>query len=348
MNRSMKINRGVTGLAIVSLMLLPGCGILDFVKSKMGSSDTPKHTSTASATSRSESVDDGSKVLLSMDGKPVITEKAFDAYYEQFVSTNPQLQAMVQFMPNAKKEIFKGMANERILIAWGEKNNIHDDVNYKKELEQAVRLIKTNLAAKRFEKDIIGKIDISDKEMHDYYDAHKDPELIVAPGGIKAEGKQFDSKEQAQALFDKVKDDAKGFKGAAGAGVKDFAPVNKMSFDVDNAVKDKVLGVTDFPKVLMVQATDKKYWVVAALKKEEGKYRPFDEVKDGLKKMIEREKTMKIYAEKIKDLKKEYKVVEDTSSLQQAATPTGLPPGMVLQGADQDDKPKKSGGVKSL
>lgn len=348
MNRSMKINRGVTGLAIVSLMLLPGCGILDFVKSKMASSDTPKHAPTASAVSTSKSLDDGSKVLLSIDGQPVITEKAFDVYYEQFISTNPQLQAMIQFMPNAKKEIFNGMANERILIAWGDKNDIHKDADYKEELDQAVRMIKTNLAAKRFEKDIIGKIDISDKEMRDYYESHKDPELIVSPGGIKAEGKQFDSKEQAQALFDKVKDDAKGFKAAAGIGVKDFAPVNKMSFDVENTVKDKILGVTDFPKVLMVQASDKKYWVIAALKKEEAKYRSFEEVEEGLKKMIEREKTMKIYAEKIAGLKKEYNVVEDTSSLQQAASPAGLPSGMVLQGASSEGQPKKSGGVKSL
>lgn len=348
MNRSIKMKRGMTGLAIISLMLLPGCSILNFVKSKMGFSDTPKHVSTHSEATSSARVNDGSKVLLSIDGKPVITEKTFDVYYEQFISTNPQLQAMIQFMPNAKKEIFSGMANERILIAWGDKNNIHNDADYKKELDQAVRMIKTNLAAKRFEKDIIGTIEVSDKEMRYYYESHKDPELIVAPGGIATEGKQFDTKEKAQELFDKVKDDAKGFKSAAGADVKNFAPVNKMSFDVDATVKDKVLAVADFPKVLMVEGTDKKYWVVVALKKEEGKYRPFDEVKEGLKKMIEREKTMKIYAEKISGLKKEYNVVEDTSSLQQAAAPAGLPPGMMLQGASSEDQPKKSSGVKAL
>lgn len=348
MKKNLNLNRGITGLAVISLLLLPGCGILELIKSKMGSSDTPKHTPTVSVSSASKFHDDDSKVLLSIDGKPVITEKAFDAYYEQFISTNPQLQAMIQFMPNAKKEIFNGMANERILIAWGEKNHIHDDAGYKKELEQAVRMIKTNLSAKRFEKDIIGKIDVSDKEMRDYYESHKDPELIVAPGGIKAEGKQFDTKEQAQAFFDKVKDDSKGFKAAARTGVKDFAPINKMSFDVDAAVKDKVLAVTSFPKVLMVEGSDKKYWVVSVIKKDEGQYRPFDEVKEGLKKMIEREKTMKIYAEKISGLKKEYKVTEDTSSLEQAGPPAGLPPGMMLQGGSQEEQPKKSGGVKAL
>ncbi len=347
MNRSIKMKRGMTGLAIVSLMLLPGCGILNFVKSKMGSSDTPKHVPSHAEEASSTPVDDGSKVLMSIDGKPVITEKSFDEYYQQFISTNPQLQAMIQFMPNAKKEIFSGMANERLLITWGEKNNIHTDKDYQAQLNQAVRMVKTNLAAKRFEKDIIGPIEVTDKEMREYYDSHKDPELIVTPGGIKAIGKQFDSKEQAQTLFDKVKDSPNTFKVDAGKGVQDFAPINKASFDVDTSVKEKVLAVGSFPKVLMVEGTDKKYWVVVALKKEEGKYRPFDEVKDGLKKMIERDKTMKLYTEKISTLKKEYKVTEDLSSLESSGMPAGLPAG-ILQGASGDDKPKKSGGVRSL
>ena len=341
MRKDLFINRSITVLCLFTLILLPGCSILDFIKSKMNSSDLPKHVSTAST---KKIIDDTSKVLLSIDGKTIITENEFDVYYEQFVSTNPQLQSMIQFMPNAKKEIFNGMANERILIAWGEKNNIHETNDYKKELDQAVRMIKTNLAAKSFEKDVIGTIEVSDKEMRSYYDAHKDPELIVAPGGIKAEGKQFDSKELAQSFFDKVKDDAKGFKAAAGKDVKDFAPINKVSFDIDSAVKDRILAVTAFPKVLMVKASDGKYWVVAALKKEEGQYRSFDEVKEGLKKMIEREKTMKIYTDKISHLKKEYKVIEDISSLEQA----GMPAGMMPQDTMQQDQPKKSAGVKAL
>lgn len=348
MKRDISINGSITGLSLMALLLLPGCGILDFIKGKTSGS-TEKELVQSTVSSASETVNDGSKVLLSISGKPVITEKAFDEYYEQFVSSNPQLQAMIQFMPNAKKEIFNGMANERILIAWGEKNNIQNNADYQKELAQAMRMIKTNLAAKQFEKDIIGTITVTDKEMKDYYESHKDPELVVSPGGIKAEGKQFATKEQAQALFDKIKDNPKEFKAAAGKEIKEFAPVNKMSFDVDEKVKDSLLAVSSFPKVVMVEASDKKYWVVVALKKEEAQFRSFDEIKDGIKKMIEREKVMKIYAEKIAELKKEYNVVEDISSLEQAA-PAGLPMHMFPQGDDQEDSEQNSNGgaVKSL
>ncbi|MFT6765415.1 MAG: hypothetical protein ACJAZS_000292 [Alteromonas naphthalenivorans] len=348
-NKAMHV--GILGLALSTLLLLPGCRIVELFKDKLGSEPSAAPVSVPSSTSSSHS--DDSKALLSIDGKSVITEASFDKYYEQFVSSNPQLQSMIQFMPNAKKEIFNGMANERILLVWGEKNNIHGDAEYKKELEQSVRMIKTNLAAKRFEKDLIGTIAVTDKEMRDYYESHKDPELIVSPGGIKAEGKEFDTKEKAQVLFDKVKDDAKGFKAAAGDKVKDFAPINKMSFDVDNALKDKVMELTSFPKVIMVEAANKKYWVVAALKKEETQHRSFDEVKEGLKKMIEREKTMKIYTEKIGQLKKEYNVTENTSYFEKEVPNAGLPHHMMPHNHDHghDDEEhakKKDSGIKAL
>jgi hypothetical protein len=345
MKKNKAMNGVFLGLALSSIVLLPGCSILDLIKSKLGSESSTTSDS-VSSTDSSHSNDD-SKVLLSISGKPLITEKEFEVYYEQFVSSNPQFQSMIQFMPNAKKEIFNNMANERILVAWGDENHIHKNSDYKKEFERSIHMIKTNLAAKRFEKDFIGDVKVTDEEMHDYYESHKNPELIVSPGGIKAEGKEFDTKEKAEALFDKVKDNVKGFKSAAGDDVKEFAPINKMSFDVDNAIKDKVMALTIFPKVIIVEVSNKKYWVVAVLKKEDIKYRSFDEVKEGLQQMIEREKTMKIYTKKIAELKKEYNITEDTSYFEKATPPAGLPHHMMPH--DNEDRPKKKdSGIKAL
>lgn len=319
MKKSIILNGGFAGLVLTSLVILPGCGILDLIKKKFGSSE-----SYSSAQSSSPSnLDDGSKVLMSIEGKTVITEKTFNTYYDQFIAANPRLQSMIQFMPNAKKEIFNGMANERILLSWGDKQGVHKSDEYQKEFEQGVRMIKIGLAAKQFEKELVGKVTVTDKELHVHYDSHKDPELISAPGGIKTEGMEFDSKEKAQEFFAKVKDNLKGFKIAAGGDIKEFAPVNKFSFDVDKTVKEKILDLSSFPKVVMVEGSDKKYWVVAALSKEETQYRPFNEVKESLQKMLEREKMMKIYADKIADLKKQYNVVEDEKFFEQQALPGG-------------------------
>ncbi len=333
------ISGGVIGLTLGTLLILPGCGILDMI--------TGKSNSSGSSSSVSKAVQDGTPVLLSVDGVPAITQKTFDEYFEQFVAANPRLQSMIQFMPNAKKEIFNGMVNERILLAWGEKNRIHENEDYQKELDQAMRMVKTGLAAKQFEKDLIGKVVVTDKEMQDYYDAHKDPELIVTQAGVKAVGVEFDSKEKAQAFFDKAKD-AKDFKAAAAdQKVKEFASINKQSFDVDKAVIEKVSAVTTFPKVIMVEAADKKFWVISAQSKQAAQYRSFDEIKDGLRQMIEREKAMKIYNDKIADLKKQYNVVEDTKSFDQAM-PAGMPQMMMPEEADDHAGHSHETAAKSL
>jgi peptidyl-prolyl cis-trans isomerase C len=306
------------GLAVAALMMLSGC---DFCCKK-------KSCSTSSSGASMPDANDTSAVLLTIGGKPVVTENQFLAYYDQFIASNPRLQGMIQFLPNAKQEIFKGMANEEIVMHWAEQNDVASSADYQKELDQAVKMIKRGLAAKRFEQTVVGKVTVTEAEMKDYYEKHKNPELIVAPGGIKALGVEFDSKAQAQAFLAKVT--PANFKSAAEAEkrkIREFAPINEFSFDIDKNVKDKVAAVKTFPSVLVVEASDKKCWVVDAISKEETKYRSFDEVREGLKAVIEREKMAKIWTDKIDELKKQYDVTEDTAYFEKAAqVPAGQMP----------------------
>lgn len=338
-------NMKTTGKIVFSLsvaLLLSGCEMLDFLSSKIKSGSccsSKKHThaDTKIATH------DTSKVLLTIGGKPAITENDFNEYYDQFIASNPRMQAMIQFMPNAKKEIFNGMVNERLLLAWGEKNNIHQSDDYQKELEQGMRMVKMGLAAKQFEKDVIGKITITDAQMRDYYQAHKDPELIAVPGGIKVQGVSFDTKEKAEQFLDRVKNTPQEFKKLAGKqDVKEFAPITQNSFDIDKDVKEAVLAVTSYPKALLVKASDNKYWVVVALEKQKTEYRSFEEVKDGIKSMIEREKAMKIYTDKLAELKKEYDVVEDDAFFAQNMPAMPMMPGMETDQNMQSQTMQKS------
>lgn len=310
--------KSLYSLAIVSLMALSGCDWLG------------KKKTCASSCVSTPDANDSSTVLLTIGGKPAITENQFSAYYDQFLASNPRLQGMIQFLPNAKQEIFKGMANEEIVMHWAEENNIATNAEYQKEFEQAVKMIRRGLAAKNFEQNVVGKVHVNEAEMKEYYEKHKNPELVVAPGGVKAIGVEFGSKAQAQAFFDKVKGNASNFKSAAESDkhkVREFAPINEFSFDVDKNVKDKVSATKSFPSVVLVEGTDKKFWVVDAISKEETKYRSFDEVRDGLKAVIEREKMAKIWTDKIDELKKKYDVTEDTAYFEKAAqVPAGQMP----------------------
>lgn len=306
------------GLAIAALMVLSGCEWLG----------KKKNCSTSSCST--PDANDSSTVLLTIAGKPAITENQFSTYYDQFLASNPRLQGMIQFLPNAKQEIFKGMANEEIVMHWADLNDVASSAEYQKEFEQAVKMIRRGLAAKNFEQNVVGKVSVNEAEMKDYYEKHKNPELVVAPGGVKALGVEFASKAQAQAFLDKVKENPASFKSAAESDkqkVREFAPINEFSFDVDKNVKDKVSALKSFPSVIVVESSDKKFWVVDAISKEDTKYRSFDEVRDGLKAVIEREKMAKIWTEKIDELKKKYDVTEDAAYFEKAAqVPAGQMP----------------------
>ncbi len=309
------------GLAVAALMVLSGC---DWCCKKKSCS-----TSSVSAASTPDA-NDKSTVLLTIGGKPVITETQFQAYYNQFLASNPRLQGMIQFLPNAKQEIFKGMANEEIVMHWAELSDVASNAEYQKELEQAIKMIKRGLAAKQFEQSVVGKVGVSEAEMKDYYEKHKNPELVVTPGGVKALGVEFGTRAQAQAFMDKAKGNAASFKSAADAEklkVREFNAINDFSFDVDKNIKDKVVAVKTFPSVMVVESSDKKFWVVNAVSKEETKYRSFDEVREGLKAVIEREKMAKVWTEKIDELKKKYDVVEDMAFFENApVVPAGQMP----------------------
>jgi hypothetical protein len=286
-----------------------------------------KSKKSGSSTTTASSAD-GSTVLCTIGGKAVITAAQFEQYFNQFVAQNPRIQGMIQFFPNAKQEIFKTMANEEIVAYWADENNISQDPEYQRELEQALKMVKRGLAAKTFQDKHVGKVAVSDSEVKDYYEAHKNPDLIVSPGGIKALGVEFATKALAQAFLDKAKSNPTKFKSLAEADkqkVREFAPINSFSFDVDKNVKDKVSELKTFPSVLLVEGADKAFWVVAALSKEDAKYRTLDEVRDGIKSVIERDKLAKIWNDKLDDLRKKYEIVENTEFFESAKEePTGL------------------------
>lgn len=308
MSKQMVYAKRFSGVAVVALMLLSGCDLFKCKSKKCGSVCSPS----------SSNVKDDSEVLLSIGGKQAVTKNQFDAYYTQFLAANPRLQGMIQFLPNAKQEIFKAMANEEIVLHWAEQNSVCETPEYQAEFEQAVKMVKRGLAAKNFEQNVVGKVSTTEAETKEYYEKHKNPEFIVSPGGVKVVAVEFDAKDKvrAYALFDKTKANASTFKTVAETDkykVKDFAPINDFSFDIDKNVKEKVSALKTFPSVLVVEGADKKFWVVQAISKEDAKYRSLEEVRDGIKFAIEREKMAKLWNEKIDDLRKKYDIVENVA-----------------------------------
>ena len=136
----------------------------------------------------SKALNDGSPAMLTIDGKTLITEKSFKDYFDNLLASNqnPQLQMMLQLLPNAKQELFKGQVNEKMICYWADKEGITNSVEYQEKFAQGLEVLKVGLAAEFFKKEFASDLSVSEEETHGYYEAHKDSQYLMAP---KADGK---------------------------------------------------------------------------------------------------------------------------------------------------------------
>jgi hypothetical protein len=138
--------------------------------------------------SESKALNDGSPAMLTVDGKTLITEKSFRDYFNNLLASNqnPQLQMMLQLLPNAKQELFKGQVNEKMICYWAEKEGITQSDEYKEKFAQGLEVLKVGLAAEFFKKEFASDLTVTDEESQNFYEAHKDSQYLMAP---KADGK---------------------------------------------------------------------------------------------------------------------------------------------------------------
>lgn len=300
-------NIALGSCATVGLLFLAGCG----------GSDKAEVVDVSVNPSSSNSVAAGSgEVLLSIDGKPVITADKFEEHKQMAAKGNQQLQMLLAMMPDAEYNIlFKNMANQQIIKAWGEKNGVASNPGFIKEREQIRELMDLQLFMKYFEE--AHPIHVTDKEVKQFYDEKKEaiPGLVVNPGGYALDRVNFTSKDAANAFLAKVKGkSAAEFKAVAKAENVTVADmkVNQQSH-VNPALKTRVLSMTKLPQQEMVKVGQDSYWVINVISKEEPEYRSFDapEVKQGLREMLIQQQKEKEYEKQIAKLRSEYKVEEN-------------------------------------
>lgn len=280
-----------------------------------------------------KAISDGSPAMFTIDGVTLITEKSFQEYFDNFVANNPnpQLQMMLQVLPNAKEEIFKARANEDLMLYWAEKDGIAQTEEYKAKFEQGIRMVRVGLAAEAFQKTFAESFEPTENDLRAYYEQHKEIELVTERGGIKAIGVECTSKAQAQELYAQAKQNPKQFKTIAGARAKalDITP----QAPIDPAIKEAASAVSTFPTAITVEATDGKTWVIVVNSKQAAKYIAYDDVKQGIYQAVKQERMAQAYLQGLNELKSKYNTVENFSSLTAAANAqaTELPDAQALQ-----------------
>ncbi len=290
--------------ALLSLGLLPGCEWFGGAKKA-----TP-------ATSGPIAADDTSAVIVTMDGKPVITEKRLQQVIEELVEAQPQYKVMLEMMDRKQLEqnIVDGLIKQEVIDHYVDVNQLQDTAEYQSKMDRVMKMARQMVNAEAFTKNI--KVSVGEKDVKDFYDKNKDvmPQLLLSRGGVNAVGVEFENEADAQAFLNKAKtefgSDLKKAADKSGKAdrFKDLKLVNAQSIGMDPVVRAKITGYTKFPTLEVVKVSKDKVWVIKATEKEEPKYRPLEQIKDDLKAFLEKEKLQERINEEIEKLQKTYNV----------------------------------------
>ncbi len=311
---SMKANRrvshGIALLMVGSIVVLPSCGLIDWVKEKFGGSSS----SSDAAPMKVAKVDDGSAVLATLAGKPLITKNMLEAEKKKLIEANPQMEAMLALMDENQlnRNLVDGMASREIIRKYVADHKVQQSDKYKKDLEMAMNQVKDLLNTRYFMEDF--KSDATNDEIAKFYNENKDsiPNLLLSRGGIASMGIPFASDQDARDFMAKVKEAKNNLTRAAQDAklsdkVKNFNLVNAESIGIEPELRDKIVEVKTTPSLHKFKVGN-EFWVVAATRKEDPKYRDLDSVKGEIKQLIEKDKTMKVVEEQVSRLKNEYRV----------------------------------------
>lgn len=343
----MKKIKPVLGFAVASLIILPQC---DFFKSGKA-----EQASSAEISRGSAAAHDKSEVLMSINGKPAVTKDSFEMYMQEFLDAQPQYKQIVEFMPDAKRNIFDGQVNEEVINEWAEKHGIAARAEFKKDLDKIIKFAKRSLNVKYFQD--ANPVMVSAVEVRKYYDENKNsPQLMKAPGGTKSSVVMFPDHAKADAFVEQAK--TLGFDKAAqeaGLKVKDLGMITKQSYEVEGPIREAILAVKSYPMVEMVMISDKSYAVINVQSFKNPEYVSFEEVKEGIENFLKQQKVAEELQKVIEKLKKEYSVAindafferdkkaqtEEAEKAAKIAQPAAKPVAKAPQTAKPAPAPKK-------
>lgn len=312
MNAQKRVSHGIAVLMIGSVVLLPSCGLIDWVKEKFGG--TTPTTTQESMSVAVASVDDGSVILATIDGKPLITKNMLESEKKKLIEANPQMEAMLQLMDESQlnRNLVDGMASREIIRKYVGDKKINDTAKYKEQLQMALDQVRDLLNTRFFMEDF--QAAVTDDEVKQFYSENKDsiPNLMLSRGGVESVGISFANDQAAKDFMEKVKAAKNNIAAAAKVAnlsdkIKDFNLVNAESIGIEPELRDKIVAIKKTPS-LQTFKVGNEVWVVAAKRKEEPQYRDLDSVKVEIKQLLEKDKTMKVVEQEVARLKDEYSV----------------------------------------
>jgi hypothetical protein len=298
---------------LLALSFLPGCTLLDSFKNSSPNSTATTDTSTQVSNNNNTNLMTGD-IVATMNGKPLISSTILEVEKENIMKSKPEYRAALAFMDTKvlDRNLTEGLISQAVVDQYIVEQGIDSSAEYQSELADIIKNMKRILNAKFFSQKF--NVTVSDAEISKFYESNKNaiPDLIISQGGVVALGMQFDNEISAKEFMIQVKNAQNDLKKAAqDAGVsnavKDFKMVNSQSIGIDPALRDKIVALKTVPSVEMMTVNG-AVWVISATAKETAKYRPLEQVKDGIKQLLENNKRAELVEAEITKLRDKYNV----------------------------------------
>lgn len=253
--------------------------------------------------------------ILAKVGNATITQADYDREFKSLPEYAQQLFSDEQ----GKEKFLNEIVNKEMLYQEALKKGLEKTPEFQKKLEEFKKL---TLVTELFENEILSKAKISDQELKDYYDKHK--EEFIPTIQIKASHILVKTEDEAKKVLDRLK---KGEK------FGDIA--NAVSIDTGSAKKGGDLGyfskgqmVPEFEKaaaslnvddISVPVKTQFGYHIIKVTDKKKGTPVEFDKIRDMISQRLSGEKQKGAFDLYITELKKNYKVEINKDALMKSS-----------------------------
>ncbi len=293
----MKVTSSFLSITLLcsALAMLPGCGVVDWFKSKM------------SCKSCASGAVKPNEPVITFSGKSVVTAEEFKNKLQAIYAARPGIESIIAQMSDEEqlkiyKQLADGIVAEQLILEYVKRQGLEKAPEYKEAVEQGQKQVVCDVSVRAFQtqmakemQEMVAKID--EKQASEFYAANRDKMAIF-------QQQPFTVKPGRTIVMASV-----GFKTVADANKAMANPAALKSLDVSSPEGYKLRAAVAAMKgsAEVVKAAD-KFYAVKIKEKLAPEFAKFDDVKDMVKQAMVQEKMPAIYNEKMENLKKECKV----------------------------------------
>ena len=241
------------------------------------------------------------KVLAKVAGRE-ITEAEFHAYLQGI----PREQQAYAMNPQYRDQYLDQLIALHMFAQLGEDEKLDESEEYAKILESAKRDILAQLAMR----DTLKKVQVSEEELKDYYEANKSQ--FKKGATVHAKHILTDSEEKCNQILESIVSGEKVFEDAA----KEFStcPSGQRGGDLGEFGKGQMVKefedaafAAEIGHVVGPVKTQFGYHLIKVEEKKDAAESSFDEVKEQIKSQLKQQKQGDAYSKKVAELTEKYK-----------------------------------------